>query len=86
MCVAFNVNTIVSGGWEETVRIWHSPFTEGCASMLEGHEGYPEDSVEHVWLCTAPNEHIIVSAGKKVLVHNIRTGKLMCGPIECYGK
>jgi hypothetical protein len=53
--------------------------------VLKGHK----DWVHHVWLCTAPNEHIVVSVEQGlsmytiVLVHDMRIGKWVCASIEC---
>ncbi|CAM6003121.1 unnamed protein product [Sphagnum balticum] len=58
-CVAFDGTTIVSGSHDRTVRIWRAPYnTAECERVIEGHTNY----VRCVWLCTAPNEHIVVSA------------------------
>ena len=85
-CIAFDGTTIVSGSWDKTVRIWRAPYntTEGvmkCEGVIEGHML----SVSRVWLCTASNEHIVVSVdrGNKVHVHDMRTGNQVCAPIEC---
>ena len=81
-CVAFDGTTIVSGSLDKTVRIWRAPYnTAECERVLEGHTR----RVVRVWLCTAPNEHIVVSVGwnDEVLVHDMRTGNQVCAPIEC---
>ncbi len=81
-CVAFDGTTIISGSKDRTVRIWRAPYnTAVCERVLEGHT----DSVWRVWLCTAPNEHIVVSVNsdRRVLVHDMRTGNLVCAPVEC---
>ena len=58
LCVAFDGTTIVSGSWDRTVRIWRAPYnTAECERVIEGHT----NSVRRVWLCTVPNEHIVVS-------------------------
>jgi F-box and WD-40 domain protein 1/11 len=79
-CVTFDGTTIVSGSWDKTVRIWRAPYnTAECERVIELHTRY----VRRVWLCTMPNEHIVVSAAlNKVLTHNIRTGDRMWAPIE----
>jgi WD40 repeat protein len=85
-CVAFDGTTIASGSGDGIVRVWHAPYnTAKCERVIEGHTGW----VYRVWLCTAPNEHIVVSADEraKVCVRDIRTGDLVCAPIECvHGK
>ena len=81
-CVAFDGTTIVSGSGDGTVRIWRAPYnTAECERVIEGHTNW----VHRVWLCTAPNEHIVVSANYngRVHVHDIRTGDRVCTPIEC---
>jgi WD40 repeat protein len=82
--VAFDGTTIVSGSGDRTVRIWRAPFnTAECERVLEGHLY----AVYRVWLCTAPNEHIVVSVTQfdyestGVLVHDMRTGSQLCAPI-----
>ncbi len=80
-CVAFDGTTIVSGSDDKTVRIWRAPYNTGkCERVIEGFTAL----VHHVWLCTAPNEHIVVSVGfdRRVHVHDIRTGDRVCAPIE----
>ena len=91
-CVAFDGTTIVSGGWDTTVRIWRAPYnTAECERVIEGHT----NCVRCVWLCTAPNEHIVVSdensllqltgvRARRVHVHDIRTGDRVCAPIKCF--
>jgi WD40 repeat protein len=79
--VAFDGTTIVSGSYDTTVRIWRAPYnTAECERVIEGHTSW----VHSVWLCTAPNEHIVVSVDwdKRVHVHDIRTGDRVCAPIE----
>jgi WD40 repeat protein len=86
-CVAFDGTKIVSGSDDKTVCIWRAPYnTAKCVRVIEGRT----NAVARVWLCTAPNEHIAVSAdrgqlfsGTKVYVHDIRNGDRMCAPIEC---
>ena len=81
-CVAFDGTTIVSGSFDKTVRIWRSPYNTGkCERVITGHT----DWVYRVCLCTAPNEHIVVSVdwGNRVLVHDMRTGNQVCAPIQC---
>ncbi len=81
-CVAFDGTTIVSGSKDRTVRIWRAPYnTAECERVIEGHT----NGVYLVWLCTAPNEHIvvIVDEDNRVHVHDIRTGDRVCAPIEC---
>ena len=83
LCVAFDGTTIVSGSRDNTVRIWRAPYnTAECERVIKGHSG----EVNHVWLCTAPNEHIVVSSDYSdhlcVHVHDIRTGDRVCAPIE----
>jgi WD40 repeat protein len=85
-CVAFDGITIVSGSGDMTVRSWRAPYnTVECKHVMEGHMNL----VYRVWLCTAPNEHVVVSVDwlypreGRVLVHDIRTGNRMCAPIEC---
>ena len=57
-CVSFDGTIIVSGSCDKTVRIWRAPYnTAECERVIEGHT----DSVDRVWLCTTPNEHIVVS-------------------------
>ena len=83
LCVAFDGTTIVSGSENGTVCIWRAPYnTVECERVLEGHTCW----VRGVWLCTAPNEHIVVSVDlkSKVLVHDMRTGNWVCAPIECF--
>jgi WD40 repeat protein len=80
--LAFDGTTIVSGCRDKTVRTWRAPYnTAECERVLEGHT----DWVRRMWLCTAPNEHIVVSADwdNKVHVHDMRTGNQVCAPIEC---
>ena len=85
-CVAFDGVTIVSGSWDATVRIWRAPYnTAECERVIEGHT----DWVQRVWLCTAPNEHIVVSVDMsfRVHVHDVRTGDRVCASIKCdHGK
>ena len=89
--VAFDGTAIVSGSEDWTVRIWRAPYnTAECERVIVGHT----ESVNRVWLCTAPNEHIVVSAEynfllqslgvrtMRVHVHDIRTGDSVCEPIE----
>jgi WD40 repeat protein len=81
-CVAFNGTTIAIGFNDRAVRIWRAPYnTAECERVIKGHT----ESVNCVWLCTEPNEHIVVSAdaGNTVHVHEIRTGDRMCAPIDC---
>ena len=81
-CVAFDGTTIVSGNGDNTVHIWRVPYnTAECERVIEGHT----ESVDRVWLCTAPNKHIVVSTdtGNRVHMHDIRTGDRVCAPIEC---
>ena len=77
--VAFDGMTIVSGSWDDTMRIWHAPYnTAECERVIVGHTL----NVYRVWLCAAPNEHIVVSFSDRVLVHDMRTGNQVCAPIE----
>jgi hypothetical protein len=79
--VAFDGTTIVSGSFDKTVRIRRAPFNTAEYGREIGEHTY---WVERVWLCTAPSEHIVVSAGgSRVHVCDMRTGKLVCEPIEC---
>ena len=81
--VAFDGTTIVSGSADMTVRIWRAPYnTAECERVIEGYT----DWVWRVWLCTAPNEHIVVSANlrARVHLHDIRTGDRVCAPIKCF--
>jgi hypothetical protein len=83
--MAFDGTTIVSGSFDNTVRIWRAPYnTAECERVIRGHT----DGVMRLWLCTAPNEHMVVSADFHawVYVHDMRTGDRMCAPIECYCK
>jgi WD40 repeat protein len=90
-CVAFDGATIVSGSQNGTVHIWRAPYnTAECEHVFEGHTAEREgiqygNSVARVWLCTAPNEHIVVSVdmNNTVRVHDIRTGDRLCAPIDC---
>ncbi len=84
-CVAFDGTTIVSGSDDNTVRIWRAPHnTAECERVIKRHT----DLVGRMWLCTEPNEHIVVSIdsgilfGPTVHVHDIRTGDQVCAPIE----
>jgi WD40 repeat protein len=84
-CVELDATTIVSGSDYRTVRIWRGYNTADFVCVIEGHT----EGVTRVWLCTAPNEHIVVSADAglgacKMHVHDIRTGDRVCAPIECY--
>jgi WD40 repeat protein len=81
--VAFNGTKIISGSRDKTVRIWHAPYnSDKCERVIEGHTHW----VARVWLCKAPNEHIAVSVDgdRRVHVHDLHTGNLVCAPIECY--
>lgn len=80
-CVAYDGNTIVSGCRDASIRVWHTPFTEHeCARVLRAHARF----VHRVWLCAAPDEHILVSVDNDVVhVHDIRTGERVCEPIDC---
>ncbi len=80
--MAFDGTAILSGSIDMTVRIWRAPYnTAECERMIEGHT----DIVHHVWLCTAPNEHIAVSVdtNTRACVHDIHTGDRVCTPIKC---
>jgi WD40 repeat protein len=79
--VAFDGTTIVSGSYDSTVRIWRVPYDK-CERVIEENT----ELVCRVWLCTAPNEHIVVSEDRsgRVNVHDIRTGDRVCAPIECH--
>jgi WD40 repeat protein len=71
--VAFDGNTIVSGSYDRTVHIWHAPFypDRGCSS-----HGY---GVRRVWLCPAPNQHIVISTdGSTINLTDIRKNARVC--------
>jgi WD40 repeat protein len=92
--VAFDGTIIVSGSEDNTVLIWRAPYSTGERYRVTGEH---ISGVHLVWLCTAPNDHIVVSAsmaqidryGKdknkklyRVHVHDIRTGDRVCTPID----
>jgi WD40 repeat protein len=81
-CVAFDGTTIVSGSDDKTVCIWRVPYnTDECERVIEGYTG----RVLRVWLCTVPNEHIVVTESyERVYVHDIHTGDQVNAPIECF--
>ena len=76
-CVAFDGTTIVSGS-DMKVHIWRAPYE--CERVIEMSYYY----VYCVCLCTAPNEHIVVSTTQNVNMHDIRTGDRVCAPIEFF--
>jgi WD40 repeat protein len=82
LCVAFDGTTIVSGSTDREMHIWRAPYnTAECERVIEVYL-----YVARVWLCTTPNEHIVVSVDRdrRVLVHDMRTGNQVCAPIELY--
>jgi WD40 repeat protein len=80
--VTFDGKTIASGSDDGTVRIWSAPYnTAVCERVIGGHIVWTDSAR----LCTAPNEHIVVSSHMyRAHVHDTRTGDLLCAPIECF--
>ncbi|CAM6002329.1 unnamed protein product [Sphagnum balticum] len=78
-CVAFDGITIASGSHDTAVHIWQAPYSAENCKRLYGHDG----PVHRVWLCPAPNQHIVVSADEvKIYLHDINTGERVCEPIN----
>jgi WD40 repeat protein len=77
--VAFDGTTIVSTSFDKTVRIWRAPYnTADCVRVIEGNTNWKTP----VWLCTAPNEHIVIIVDQRVHVRDVRTGDLVCAPFS----
>jgi WD40 repeat protein len=82
MCVAFDGQTIASGGRDGTVHIWRgSTYNNTVECAREKDRTW----VHRVWLCAVPNAHIVVSVDSLYMyINDIGTGARLCTPIECY--
>ncbi|KAL6053480.1 Mitochondrial division protein 1 [Balamuthia mandrillaris] len=68
LCLMFEDNTLVTGGRDETIKIWDLE-TGTCVNTLSGHS-------DNVWYLQFDHEKIISGSADKTIRHwDIRTGK-----------
>lgn len=71
VAITANKQTLVSGSWDKTIKIWHLP-TEKLEQTLEGHQG----SVNQVVISTDGQTLVSSSNDRTIKIWHLPTGRL----------